>query len=100
MYAYNVGMGSSTWNFAQALQIMTDGIPRHFDHGKELNLAKYGMETPPIIDMSNINSEHIALFYTKNDWFNHMDSINMLKDALKGVLKSNDKLLLTCWYET
>lgn len=77
-------MGSSSWNWAHWEQMLSDGMPRHFDYGKEQNLAKYGTEKPPIYDLSKINSEHIALFYTANDWFNHLDDVSLLKDALKG----------------
>lgn len=86
VYIANVPMGSSTWNAAHFLQMLPEGVPARFDYGdKETNLAKYGLETPPKYNVSNIKSNHIALIYTQNDWFNHLDSVNMLKTTLNGI---------------
>lgn len=79
-------MGSSSWNAAHLFQMIEtgDGNPHFFDYGLAKNFLVYGQEIPPIYDPSRINSTHMAFFYTKYDWFNHMKSIDLLKQKLKG----------------
>lgn len=86
VYLAAVPMGSSSWNVAHLFQLFAseDRVPKHFDFGLEKNLKKYGSINPPIYDASRINSTDIALFYTSDDWFNKMNSIEMLKSDLKG----------------
>lgn len=93
VYVSNVLMGSSSWNAAHFLQMLTLGYPSRFDHGTEKNLAKYGVETPPRYNISNIDSAHIALIYTASDWFNHLEAVDQLKDNLKGIFPSSHKLI-------
>ncbi|KAI7697650.1 Lipase 3, partial [Sarcoptes scabiei] len=84
VYMSHVPMGSSSWNAAHLLQLIQSGQPRHFDYGPEKNLIKYGKEKPPIYDASRIDSKHIALIYSKNDFFNHFDNVEELKSKLRN----------------
>ncbi|OTF74871.1 hypothetical protein BLA29_013224, partial [Euroglyphus maynei] len=88
IYMNNMLTGSSSWNSAQFLQILmsNDGQPRHFDFfDEQLNRQHYnGQKTPPIYNISNIRSEHIAIIYSPNDQLNLMKDIEKLKSVLNG----------------
>lgn len=77
-------MGSSSWNAAHIFQLLDHGRPSYFDYGLLKNIEKYSSVIPPIYDASRINSTDIALFYLKNDYFNHLNNVNDLKNKLNG----------------
>ncbi|CAG2110920.1 unnamed protein product, partial [Medioppia subpectinata] len=54
------------------------------DYGDpDTNLARHESPEPPPYDLSAINSTHVALIYTANDWLNHVDDVQRLKEHLK-----------------
>lgn len=87
---YAAHSASLWWPWKQLIhssQYICRNIPlSKFDFGKDQNMNIYGMETPPIYDVSNISNVDIALFYSKNDWACAVEDVNHLKDQLKGAL--------------
>lgn len=78
-------MGSSSRNAAHFFQMFTHGIPTRFDYGDDdLNLAVHGSKRPPLYNISTIQSRNIALIYLKDDWFNSVSDVNLLKEHLTG----------------
>ncbi|CAG2119712.1 unnamed protein product, partial [Medioppia subpectinata] len=76
--------GSSSWNFAHLLQIRSANRPERYDYGDpDTNLARHETPEPPPYDLSAINSTHVALIYTANDWLNPLDDVQRLKEHLK-----------------
>ena len=73
------------------------GNPMFYDYEDErINNEKYKQNTPVSYNMAKVNSTDIALSYTKNDWFNVMDDVRLLKANLTGwsSLFSPNKLTL------
>lgn len=74
----------------------------YFDYEDEAeNVRHYGQSSPPVYPVKAINSKHIALIYTKNDWSNHVDNIDFLEKNLKGrveilIIKNITICMLIC----
>ncbi|XP_017488577.1 PREDICTED: lipase member J-like, partial [Rhagoletis zephyria] len=86
IYVDNVMHGSSTRNFVHLLQHRTSLV--YYDYGDaEVNQRHYNQTYPPHYDYSAISNQHMALIYSKNDWFLHLADVQRLKDSLK-VLKT------------
>lgn len=49
------------------LIFLLDGNFQFFDYGTKTNQEKYGQDTPPLYNMTNITTP-FALFYAQNDW--------------------------------
>lgn len=88
-------MGASSWITAHLMQLIfkddnsnnntsIDCQLEYFDYGESENLRIYGQQTPPIYDVSKINSTKIALIYVKNDSLIG-NSVQILKSKLKGM---------------
>lgn len=76
--------GSSTRNFVHLLQHRTSLV--YYDYGDaEVNQRHYNQTYPPHYDYSAISNQHMALIYSKNDWFLHLADVQRLKDSLKGL---------------
>lgn len=98
VYMSNIPMGSSSRNAAHFFQMFEHGNPAYFDYGAaELNQAKYGMFTAPFYNVSNIASKDIALFYLKDDWFNPIINVNLLKDKLQEKLLDDYLVPIDTW---
>lgn len=81
----NLPMGAGGVLSAQLLQI-THFAPTYFDYGnEEMNRRAYKSDIVPLYDESQINSTDIALLYAKDDWFNTMGNVHLLKRNLKGM---------------
>ena len=80
------GTGTSGANFAHWAQLLTTNIFSRYDLGQEINEELYGTQNPPIYDLRNIRSKHIAVLYSKNDWIAEFkdtrDVINTLRVPL------------------
>lgn len=84
VFLYNLGFGASTRNFVHIIQMTNRTNPTFFDYeDEEENVRRYGQSSPPEYPVGAINSSHIALIYTKNDWTNHVDNIDLLEKNLK-----------------
>jgi hypothetical protein len=77
-------LGASTRNYLHFLQMFEHGEPAHYDFGTDNNQT-YGDEHPPPYRMGNVNSSHIALIYTRNDWFLQLEDVHLLKQSLQGI---------------
>ncbi|CAG2110743.1 unnamed protein product [Medioppia subpectinata] len=90
--------GSSSWNFAHLLQIRSANRPERYDYGDpDINLARHESPEPPPYDLSAINSTHVALIYTANDWLNQLDDVRRLKEHLKVKLLDDYQVLDETW---
>lgn len=80
-----MNVGASTRNTVHMIQSTGRTIFTQFDYEDEdENMRHYGQSSPPEYSVSAINSKHIALIYSKNDWTNHVDNIELLEKNLKG----------------
>lgn len=85
VYISNLLTGASSWNTAHLIQSIRLGSVKKFDYGDpEKNKLKYGSSVPPDYDLGSINSTNIALIYTANDYLNHLQDVQRLKDGLQG----------------
>lgn len=85
MILYNLGFGASSRNFVHIIQMTNRTSLAYFDYeDEEKNIRHYGQSSPPEYPVGAINSKHIAVIYTKNDWSNHVDNIELLEKNLKG----------------
>lgn len=68
-------------------QEILSGYFRKYDYGIVGNLVKYGKTTPPDFEIESITAP-VALFYSQNDLFAHID-VSMVK-AKNGGIKNNN----------
>jgi hypothetical protein len=59
--------GSSTRNVNHWIQMFETKQFGYFDHGKEINIAKYGQEKPPAYDLGQLKGYRIKSFVTVSD---------------------------------
>lgn len=59
--------------------------PSHYDFGNEtINLMHYNSTSAPLYHIGDIRYKRLALIYSANDWFNHIETISRLKKELRG----------------
>lgn len=62
--------GTATNNVGHYGQNIASGHFRQFDHGRLLNIVRYGTAQPPDYDLDKVTAP-IALHYSLNDWLVH-----------------------------
>jgi len=80
MVAHEPG-GTSVRNMVHWGQLINSGKFQKFDYGKDGNMAHYGIPTPPLYNIGNINSKlPIALIYgDKDELADPVDVMNIIK---------------------
>lgn len=76
--------GTSTVNIVHWGQIIRDNQFQMYDFGGWENVKKYGVSSPPIYDLSNINSRNISILWGGNDLLVNPKDIRRLIKSLKG----------------
>jgi lysosomal acid lipase/cholesteryl ester hydrolase len=76
--------GVSVKAFTHFTQLMFTKDPKFqmYDYGKEENLEKYGTESPPVYDISKIQTK-IAIFYGENDNLCTLENVAFINDKKK-----------------
>lgn len=64
-----------------------------FDYGREVNLRKYGKESPPDYPLERINHRKIALIYSDGDKVATIPIMKQLKSHLKGKSTATKSIL-------
>ena len=76
--------GASIKSFKHFMQLMYTKTPRFqkFDYGEQGNLEKYGSESPPVYDISQIQTK-VALFYGQGDNLCTLENIGFINNLKK-----------------
>lgn len=95
VYVAKTPAGTSTVNMMHWMQGVLNPTFAKYDFGSaELNMAKYGQETPPLYDLSKMTLP-TALFYGQHDYLADITDVERLIDELPA-----DKIVLKSYLET
>ncbi|RWS23934.1 hypothetical protein B4U80_06033 [Leptotrombidium deliense] len=75
--------GASVWNGVRYLQDPKSF--RHFDHGTEENIERYGTETPPEYDITKITTK-VALISGTHDFLASVFDVDYVRKNLRNVV--------------
>ncbi|KAM3959390.1 lipase 3 [Aphomia sociella] len=76
--------GGSTRQIKQYAQALASREFRMYDFGSEINQKVYGDVSPPVYDMSNIQTP-VALYFSEEDWLVHPKDVERLRKELPNV---------------
>ncbi|KAF8376391.1 hypothetical protein PRIPAC_82820 [Pristionchus pacificus] len=85
--------GTSTWILLHWAQMAARQTVEHMDHNPIINLVRYGQETPPPYNYTNINVP-VYLFWSKDDWMTTAEEIEhiILKMLRKEIVKGGREI--------
>ncbi|XP_063728762.1 lysosomal acid lipase/cholesteryl ester hydrolase-like [Symsagittifera roscoffensis] len=85
VYFAHAVSGTSLKNVRHYAQLHVQKTAAYFDHlDSDVNLRAYGVEKPPIVDVSNVDIP-VALFAGDTDWLVSEVDVQYLKDRLPNV---------------
>ncbi|RWR99370.1 hypothetical protein B4U79_09870, partial [Dinothrombium tinctorium] len=97
VYVAHTPAGISAWNLVHHLQSFESKKFQKFDYGADKNRQKYGTKTPPLYNLTKIDSRCTAIIFSQNDWISDPDDVQFLRDQVKGQFLLDYKVPFLQW---
>lgn len=90
IYATHTPAGTSVRNVVHYVQMIRSGKFQMYDHGSQKNKEIYGQPTPPVYDVSQVNTP-VTLFTGSHDWLADPYDVNTnLRPYLQNIIYSKN----------